>query len=210
MHVETIVVGELQANCFVVHGGSEHAIVIDPGADAARIIAVLEQRRLSVTAYILTHGHVDHVSAVGELYGAFPAPIGLHEADLEWAFRNSSQISPLYPAAKPPPGTTRALKDDQEWSDGGLTYRIISTPGHTPGSVCVLFPEQNLLFSGDTLFAGSVGRTDLPGGSSRSLSTSLAKIALLPDYTIVYPGHGPPTNIAHEKRANFFMQSPLQ
>jgi len=206
MHVETIVVGELQANCFVVRGGSEHAIVIDPGADAARIIDFLEQRQLSVAVYILTHGHIDHISALGKLQGAFPAPVGFHKADLEWAFHDSNQMPPLYPALKCPPGTARVLKDGQEWSDGGLTYRVISTPGHTPGSVCFSFPEQNLLFSGDTLFAGSVGRTDLPGGSSRALSTSLAKLALLPGCTIINPGHGPPTDIAREKRTNFFMQ----
>ena len=207
MRVATIIVGEIQTNCFAVWDRSKHAIVIDPGAEATRILALLKKNRLSVAAYLLTHGHMDHISALADMYDAMPAPIGLHGTDLEWAFDESNQMPPFYPAPKRPPEIARVLEDGQEWTDGGLTYRAISTPGHTPGSVCFFFPEQNILFSGDTLFAGSVGRTDLPGGNPRILNASLAKIARLSDNTVVYPGHGSATNMAHEKKTNFFMIS---
>lgn len=207
MHIETIIVGEIQTNCYVVWTESKQAIVIDPGAEATRILAFLEKNNLSVATYLLTHGHMDHISALKDMYEAMPAPIGLHSADIEWAFDESNQMPPFYLAPKRQPEIARVFKDKQEWTDGGLTYRVISTPGHTPGSVCFHFQEQDVFFSGDTLFAGSVGRADLPGGNSQVLSASLKKIATLPDNTVVYPGHGPATDMAHEKKTNFFMIS---
>lgn len=207
MNIETVTVGEFQANCFVIRAESKQAIVIDPGAEAERVMTFLKKNRLSVASYLLTHGHMDHISVLAEMYDAMPAPVGIHGADLKWAFDQGNQMPPFYSTVKRPPEIARVLKDGQEWMDADLTYRVILTPGHTPGSVCFLFPAQNILFSGDTLFAGSVGRTDLPGGNSRALSASLAKLAQLPDNTAVYPGHGPVTNIACEKKTNFFMQS---
>jgi len=207
MHIETVIVGEFQANCYVVWARSKKAIVIDPGAEAANILAVIEKNKLTVAAYLLTHGHMDHISALGDLHEAIPAPVGIHAADLEWAFDQGNQMPPFYGAPRRPSEIARVLEDGQEWTDTGLTCKVISTPGHTPGSVCFFLPEQNVLFSGDTLFAGSVGRTDLPGGNPRILSASLERISQMPDNTIVYPGHGPATEIACEKKNNFFLQS---
>jgi glyoxylase-like metal-dependent hydrolase (beta-lactamase superfamily II) len=149
---------------------------------------------------------MDHISALAEVQSRFPAPVGLHTQDQSWAFTEVNQMPPFYGVPERPQSLERDFCSELEWSDAGLDYRVIPTPGHTPGGVCFYFPEQGALFSGDTLFAGSVGRTDLPGGDSRILKESLDHLALLDEDTVVYPGHGPATRIGHEKRTNFFMQ----
>jgi hydroxyacylglutathione hydrolase len=206
MNIETIVVGQFQVNCSVVWGPARQAIVIDPGEDAEVILDFLAERNLEVAAYLLTHGHVDHVSAVAALHEARPAPVAIHPADGSWAFGDANQMVPFYGPPARPARIERELEDGQTWEDGGLTYRVIETPGHTPGGVCFHFPESNALIVGDTLFAGSVGRTDLPGGNSRVLQESLRRLQKLDDSITVYPGHGPTTTIGHEKRTNFFMR----
>jgi hydroxyacylglutathione hydrolase len=206
MHIETIVVGEFQVNCGIVWRDASQAIVIDPGSDPDAILALVRRERLTVCAYMLTHGHVDHISALADLCDAMPAPIGMHASDLSWAFSEANGMLPFYPPPRRPAEIARHLIDGQVWQDGGIECRVIATPGHTPGSVCLFFPADNVLFSGDTLFAGSVGRTDLPGGDARRLSKSLGRIAELPDHVSIYPGHGPVTDLAKEKRTNFFMR----
>ncbi len=208
MNIETIVVGEFQVNCFLLWGAERRAIVVDPGSDADAIVERLATNRLEVAAYAMTHGHVDHLSALAELHRLHPAPIGMHPADTAWAFSEANSMPPWYDMPRRPASIAREFEDGQDWTDGDLNYRIITTPGHTPGGVCLFFKGENVLLSGDTLFAGSVGRTDLPGGHSRTLSASLKRLAALPDEVRVYPGHGPHTTIAHEKRTNFFMQAP--
>lgn len=204
MRIEALTVGEFQVNCYIVSGDGARAIVIDPGADAHLIQDFLARRRLSVCVYVLTHGHMDHIGALAELHAAFPAPVGLHPDDLKWAFGAANQMPPFYPAPRACP-VERSLRDGQMWTDAGLTYSVIESPGHTPGSVCLYFPTEGAVFTGDTLFAGSVGRTDFPGGSARLLAASLAGLARLPDTTMVYPGHGPDTDIGQEKQTNEFM-----
>jgi hydroxyacylglutathione hydrolase len=206
MKVSPLIVGEFGVNCFIVAGVRDQAIVIDPGAEAPAILAALDELGLSVAAYVLTHGHVDHVSAVAELYDARPAPVAISAEDLRWAFGPANQLPPFYGPPRQPGRVERTLQDGVTFTDAGLAYRIISTPGHTPGGVCLHFEKERAVFTGDTLFAGSVGRTDLPGGSSRLLSASLRKLAALDDATAVYPGHGPTTNIAEEKRSNAFLR----
>ncbi len=206
MEIETLAVGEIQANCCIVWGPERQAIVMDPGAEPHTIRSFLEERDLTVAAYMLTHGHVDHICALADLRDALPAPVGLHPADQAWAFSSGNQFPPFYPVPRKPASIERDLADGQTWQDGGLVYRVIATPGHSPGSVCFHFPDEQVLFTGDTLFAGSVGRTDLPGGDSRTLQRSLGVIAALPDATTVYSGHGPVTDIAQEKAHNFFLQ----
>jgi hydroxyacylglutathione hydrolase len=204
--IETIVVGAFEVNCFMAVGVGQQAIVIDPGADADQVLAVLEAHRLSVAAYVLTHGHVDHVSGVADLYDRHPAQVAMHQADLAWAFSAQNAMPPYYAAPRRPAAIARSLRGGEEFNDAGLSYRIVATPGHSPGSVCVHFEGEQVLFAGDTLFAGSVGRTDLPGGSARTLSASLKILAQLADDTVVYPGHGPSTTIGAEKQANPFMR----
>lgn len=206
MSIKNVVVGEFQVNCFIIWGEAREAIVIDPGDNADAILQLLEDEELTPAAYLLTHGHMDHISALAKLYAAKPAAVAIHDADLAWAFSEVNQMPPFYAVPEAPPEIARKLADGQEWNDGGLAYRIIATPGHTPGGVCFHFYEDNALFTGDTLFAGSVGRTDLPGGSSRILKESLAKLAKLDDGLRVYPGHGPSSSIGHENQTNFFMK----
>jgi len=206
MNVETLAVGAFETNCYVLWAAAPEALVIDPGADAGSILGFLGKQHLTVAAYLLTHGHVDHVSALADVCQALPAPVYIHAADRTWAFGPENQMPPYFPVPAMPKGSIHPLEDGQERSDAGLTYRVLLTPGHTPGSVCFLFPKEHVLLSGDTLFAGSVGRTDLPGGDSRALAASLARIVKLEDKTLVYPGHGPPTDMAREKRHNFFLR----
>jgi glyoxylase-like metal-dependent hydrolase (beta-lactamase superfamily II) len=206
MNIKNIVVGEYGVNCFVLWNENNKAVVIDPGYDAEQIIKFLAENSLDVAAYILTHGHMDHISALAEVYDANPAPVGMHAEDQEWAFSDINQALPLYPTPRAPAKIERSFDDDQAFCDGGLSYRVITTPGHTPGGVCFYFYDDGTVFTGDTLFAGSVGRTDLHKGDSRILKQSLNKLCELDESTVVYPGHGPATRIGHEKRTNFFMQ----
>lgn len=204
MNIETITVGPFEVNCYIVRGVGPTALVVDPGADADRIRKYL---RGHVAAYLLTHGHADHISALAELVQEYPAPIYIHQADERWAFSARNQIPPYYEVPSRPATAFCFVQDGSSFTEAGYRFRIIETPGHTPGGVCYWFPDQNVLFSGDTLFKGSVGRTDLPGGSARMLSDALRKIAVLPDETRVYPGHGLATTIGLEKTTNAFLSS---
>jgi len=208
MNIETLIVGVFQVSCYVVWSKSKDAIIIDPGADADVIRRFMAGRELTAAAYLLTHGHVDHISALADLFDSAPAPIALHAADLKWAFEGDNQMPPFYGVPRRPSQIARTPDDGMEYSDAGLTYKVITSPGHSPGSVCFYFKDEDVLFTGDTLFAGSVGRTDLPGGNTRKLGTSLKKIAgLFPDKTLIYPGHGPSSNLGLEKQTNYFMQT---
>ena len=202
MHVETVVVGAFDVNCHILWGDDLQALVVDPGADPGRVARVLKKNKLSVERYLLTHGHCDHVSAAAALSEVYPAPVAIHPADAKWAFSADNSLPPYYGTPRSP-SQVELLKALGESSAG--PFRVMPTPGHTPGSVCFYFPSHGLLFSGDTLFAGSVGRTDLPGGNSRALAASLKTLAALPDETRVLSGHGPESTIAHEKATNYFL-----
>jgi glyoxylase-like metal-dependent hydrolase (beta-lactamase superfamily II) len=203
VNITTLVVGAYAANCHLIEGAAAALLVVDPGADAERLLARLKGRRIA--AYLLTHGHVDHLSAVRQLAATLPAPVAMHPADARWAFTPLNQLTLDYPVPQKPPGTLRALADGQVWEEAGLRYRILETPGHTPGSVCFYFEDERALFTGDTLFAGSVGRTDLPGGDEDLLAQSLERLAALPVDTALYPGHGPASTIGAERAGNIFL-----
>ena len=205
MNITTLSVGEFEANCHIVWGEHNEAIVIDPGSDTDTILEFLRDNGLSTASYMLTHGHVDHLAATAALYKTNPAPIGIHQADLDWAFGMDNHFEPFYSPPEHPGKIDRILEDGQIFTDGHLEYRIMGTPGHSPGSVCFYFHKENTLFSGDTLFAGSIGRTDLPGGNMREMNRSLQKLATLPDETIIYSGHGPSSSIGFERKSNFYM-----
>jgi hydroxyacylglutathione hydrolase len=204
--------GPWQTNCWVVApAAGEQCVVIDPGHGAeGPLDAVLEEHRLQPVAVILTHGHVDHVWSVVPVCGAKNVPALIHPADRTMLVDPNSAVGA-------PPGTpilgrldwaepddVRELSDGEQLSLAGLSLRVDSTPGHTPGSVT--FRTDDRLFSGDLLFAGSIGRTDFPGGSFDEMRASLERVPLaLPDETVVHPGHGPDTTIGRERTSNPFL-----
>jgi hydroxyacylglutathione hydrolase len=205
--IHTLTVGVFASNChIVVRAGSRRALVVDPGDDAPAIQAHLRARGLTVAAYLVTHGHMDHVAALAAMAHAFPAPIGMHPADARWAFTPRNSMPPYYDTPIAPPSIERSWAEGASWCDDELTYRILELPGHSPGSVGFWFEELGLIFPGDVLFAGAVGRTDLAGGHAPHLARSLQRLMLLPDATRVFPGHGDDTTIGQEKRSNPFLR----
>ena len=190
-------------NCVVLWADPAAAWVVDPGADAARICDLLRKYKLQVAIYCCTHGHIDHISALDDLLATHPAPVWMHGEDAKWAFSSRNRLPPEYPDAPVRPVALRTeLTDGGTLSAGGIESRTLFTPGHAPGAICLHFPMEKLLLTGDTLFADSVGRTDLPGGDWRRLNRSLVKLMTLPDDTEVVPGHGPCTTIGKEKQTN--------
>ncbi len=206
MKVIPISVGTFQVNCYLAVSATQQALVIDPGDDAGIIAVTLRQNKLTVAAYLITHGHMDHVSGLAEMTRSFPAPVAIHPLDEAWAFSHLNQALPYYDSPERPKKIERLLTDGQIFDDAGLHYEVLVTPGHSPGGVCFYFPSEKVIFTGDTLFMGTVGRTDLDGSDEKVMAKSLARLAKLPDDTVVYPGHGPQTTIGQEKRTNPFMQ----
>ena len=194
----TIQVGTFEVNCSILHADG-HAWIVDPGNEGERIVALLHEKGLAPAGILLTHAHFDHIGAIPCLQKAFPElPVCVNRPDLAMFGHPANQLPPDYP----PIGKPKGLRAPE-----GLNgFEVIETPGHTPGGVCYYLPGEKLLLSGDTLFAGSVGRTDLPGGDMATLMRSLEKLTALPDDTLVIPGHGPATSIADEKEHNPFLR----
>jgi glyoxylase-like metal-dependent hydrolase (beta-lactamase superfamily II) len=203
--VHQLTVGPLAANCFLVADVEKNAIVIDPGASPNSLIGYIKDQGIHVVAYVMTHSHLDHISALDELSAALPAEVAMHPEENDWAFCEKNAWLPHYPRTREVV-ITRVLQHQQTFADGGLSYTVIHTPGHSPGSVCLWFPQEKLIFTGDTLFAGTVGRTDLHRSSSTSLIRSLGVFFALPIDTVIYAGHGRSTTVRAELKTNPFMQ----
>lgn len=204
--VITLTVGAFEVNCHLVRVGPHSAVVIDPGAQPDAILDTLDTHRLKPCAYVLTHGHVDHVSALAAVQKRHLAPAYLHADDAAWAFSPANALPPYYPQPAKPAEPCHPLLDGQTFMFGVANLRVIATPGHTPGCVCLYWPSRQMVFTGDTLFAGSVGRTDLPGGNARRLRESLRHLTALPGATRVLAGHGAATSIADEMAGNPFLK----
>ena len=195
--------GAYQTNTYIVHEkNAKSCAVIDPGYQADTILEKVRALGLTVDAVLLTHGHFDHVGAVEELVAATGCALWMSERD--WSQFPNPVTAYFYPIANCDFCEVNFCEEGEEISAGGLRFRVLDTPGHTHGSVC--FRCGNALFSGDTLFAGSCGRTDLPGGSGKLLRQSLARLRELEDDLYVYPGHGESTTLAEEKRYNPYMR----
>lgn len=203
--VHTLTVGALAANCYVVVDPARNAIVIDPGAAPESLRRYLEDAGLHVAAYVLTHSHLDHISALDELVEQLPAPVAMHPEENDWAFCEKNAWLPNYPQTRKV-AITRPLRHQQAFNDGGLSYLVLHTPGHSPGSICLWFPREKVVFTGDTLFAGSAGRTDLHRSSFTSLIRSLGVFLAMPLDTVIYAGHGQPTTVGAELEGNPFMR----
>jgi glyoxylase-like metal-dependent hydrolase (beta-lactamase superfamily II) len=183
-------------------------MVIDPGDEIESILALVRKHGLQVKQIVITHAHIDHVGGAMKLRAATGAPILLNQNDYELLKMLDVQAAWI---GAPPPGKVQIdqnIGQDDTLKAGSLTANVIFTPGHTEGSVCLYFPAEKKLIAGDTLFAGSIGRTDLPGGSFEKIIDSLHdKLLALPDDTLVIPGHGPQTTIGEERESNPFLRS---
>ena len=192
MKIITIPLGSYQTNCYILAEG-DRCLVIDPGEEADKVLGFLEKQGLTLEAILLTHGHFDHVGAVKTLAAETDCRVYLCQEEL--ALPGAMTAGPLF--------YTDFYKEGDRLTLAGLSFEVLHTPGHTPGSVCLRFDEH--LFSGDTLFAGSCGRTDFPGSSPRDMVCSLSRLAKLEDHLRVYPGHGSSTTIGEEKRYNPYL-----
>jgi hydroxyacylglutathione hydrolase len=208
MILESFPVGPLRCNCTILGDEVTHeAMVVDPGDNIPEILSRLQKHGLTLRQIVVTHAHIDHVGGAALLKKLTGAPVFLNKRDLGLLGAMEMQAGWLGVA------TPEVAPPDASADDGlavglaALPGEIIHTPGHTPGSICLLFPKQHLLLAGDTLFAGSIGRTDLPGGDGRQILRSLRdRLLVLPDTTRVVPGHGPETTIGEERQSNPFLQ----
>jgi glyoxylase-like metal-dependent hydrolase (beta-lactamase superfamily II) len=197
-------VGELQTNAYLFYSTlSRRCFIIDPGAEAGKIIALIRREKLEPLAVILTHGHADHVGAAAELLALFHIPLWIHAADEKNMRAQANREFAALFAVTLPPAAERLLADNEIIGADDLALKVIHSPGHTPGSI--LLHGGDLLFTGDTLFQGDVGRTDLPGGDDEQLRLSLAKIREFPAATIILPGHGETSTLAQELATNPYL-----
>ncbi len=202
-------VGLLQCNCSIFGDEQAHdAFVVDPGDEIENITEVLDRHQLKVKAIVITHAHIDHVAGAHKLRALTGAPVYMNERDRE--LLNALDVQASWLGVDTPPSTEvdSAAQDGAVLRLGQADFHVIETPGHTQGSVCLWIPQENKLVAGDTLFRDSVGRTDLPGGNTRQLLSSIkTRLLDLPDDATVVPGHGANTTIGREKERNLFLRN---
>ena len=203
LKIDTLPMGSYQTNCYIIRDDqSAKCALIDPGCEADYILDNVRSLGLEVEAILLTHGHFDHVLAVADITKATGCPIWMHDGDHHLQVTHMAEF--FYPLSKTELSNVHYCDEGASISVAGLNIAVMATPGHTPGSVC--YQCENALFTGDTLFAGSVGRTDLPGGSYRTIQDSLLRLANLAENYAIYPGHGEASELAEEKRSNPYLR----
>jgi glyoxylase-like metal-dependent hydrolase (beta-lactamase superfamily II) len=208
MTQEILPVGMLQCNCSIFgDDGSGEALVVDPGDNVPQILEVVNRHGWKVKAIVITHGHIDHVGGAAKLRAATGAPVWMNEADQEQ--QQMLDLQAAWLGMRPPEATEVDVnaREGAVIAVGGTEFHVLHTPGHTRGGISLWIPSAKKLIAGDTLFQESIGRTDLPGGDTRTLLDSIRnKLFQLPDDTVVTPGHGAETTIGHEKAHNYFLR----
>ncbi|MDI6756517.1 MAG: MBL fold metallo-hydrolase [Endomicrobiia bacterium] len=206
MKIITIVVGPLETNCYIIVGKSGEAAVIDPGADAAKIIETLEKEKSVCSLIALTHAHADHIGAVKHLKEKYGAPIYAHPLEFASLVSTQKNLSAHTGDFVSAPPADKALTDGKTLTLGDVSLEIMCTPGHTSGGICLITRDKNshiqAVFSGDTIFRDTVGRCDLPGGDEDAMASSIAKFLAMKGDPDIYPGHGPATTLSREKLSN--------
>jgi hydroxyacylglutathione hydrolase len=211
MILEMLTVGPFQENCYII-GDEDSGVgaLIDPGDEAARIALAVEQTKLEIGSIIVTHAHIDHVGAVAALVDEYSCPVLMHAEAEPMLAQLPTQAMMMGLKFGKVPKVDRHIDDEEVLEVGALKLRSLYTPGHAPGHLAFYVEDEGLVLAGDALFAGSVGRVDLPGGSMEVLMRSIEeRLLTLPDETTVYPGHGPQTTIGSERTSNPFLQGGL-
>ena len=206
MIIRKLELGPFAANCYIVGSEStKEGMIIDPGMLAEEILKHVEDLGLKIKTIVLTHAHMDHTGALAEVKEATGAEVAMH-ADEAPLLRGSNPMMRMPGSSKEPPAPDRLLKEGDVIDIGDLHFRVLHTPGHSPGGICLLEKDSEIVFTGDTLFQFSIGRTDFPGGSHDGLVQNINdKLMILSDNTTVCPGHGPDTTIGVERRVNPFL-----
>ncbi|MEW5745436.1 MAG: MBL fold metallo-hydrolase [Nitrospirota bacterium] len=209
MVIKTVVVGPLQVNCFIIADEeTRKALVVDPGDEPDRIMDLIRQQGLDLQYIVCTHGHFDHVGAVIDMKQETGARVVLHKDDLE-IYAAAKEMGALWGfAAETQPEPDLFVRDGDTIAVGNLQFRVFHTPGHSPGGICLY--SEGVAVTGDTLFAGSIGRTDFHGGDINRLKQSFRRLMELPDSTKVLPGHGPSSTIGRERSHNMFSEEFLK
>ena len=204
--IKSVVVGPVDVNCYILKDkATGKGAVIDPGGHVERIMSLINDMKADIAEIIITHGHFDHIGALDELRNAVGCGASIHELDAEMLLKSRKNLSIFMGTDASFRPAERLLKDGDVIRFGESFLKVIHTPGHTAGGIC-LYDGDKVLFSGDTLFAGSVGRSDFPGGDHYQLIESVVKaLAEGKDETVVYPGHGPETGMGYERKTNPFL-----
>lgn len=210
MNIRMYSLGPVQTNCYIVSNQEKQCLIFDPGEEGDRLIKEIKTANLKPLAIFLTHAHFDHIGAVDRLRKEFEIPVYIHEAEVSWLqdpMKNGSgKYAELPNYIVELPSEEHIIHEEQSFEIGGFKFKAVFTPGHSPGSISYLFTDDGFAIVGDTLFEGSIGRTDLLGGSTKVLLQSInEKLLTLPDDTYIYPGHGRYTTPENERKFNPFL-----